>query len=45
LQIGSPVDVNGAGYVSGVVEQNVFVRLDNANAVVFQMLRQPVGIY
>ena len=44
LQIGPPIDVNGAGNVPGVVKQNVFVRFDDANAVVFEVLRQPVGV-
>ena len=44
LQIGAPVDVHRARDVSGIINQDIFVRLDDPQVFVRQMLFQPVCI-
>src|SRR6267378_990075 len=42
LQIRPPIDVNRSRDVSGIVEQNILVRLDDADVRVPQVFRQPL---
>ena len=43
VQVAGPVHVHRAGDVPGGVEQRVFVRLDDANLRIGQVLGDPVG--
>ena len=45
LQIGPPIDVDRAGNMPGIIEQDVFVRLDDANVVIVEMFFEPIGIH
>ena len=44
LEIGSPIDVDCAGNVAGVVEEDVFVGFDDADILVIQVLLEPVAL-
>ena len=43
VQLGVPVDLDRAGDVAGLVEEDVLVGFDHHQAWVVQVLRQPVG--
>ena len=43
VQLGVPVDLDRAGDVAGVVEQHVLVGLDDDEALVAEVLGQPLG--
>ena len=43
VELGVPVDLDRAGDVAGLVEQDVLVRLDDHQPRIAQVLRQPVG--
>ena len=43
LQVGVPVDPHGAGDVSLLIEQNVFVRFDDADVRIVFVLVDPSG--
>src|SRR5213080_3535440 len=43
--IGAPIDVHGAGNMPGVVKEDVFVRLDDSDALILEMLLEPIGFH
>ncbi len=43
VEVGVPVDLDGAGDVPGVVEQDVLVGLDDGQARAAEVAREPVG--
>ena len=45
LQIGAPIDVRRAGNMAGVVEQDIFIRLDDPDPLVVKMFFQPIGLH
>ena len=45
LQILAPVDVHRAGDVAGIVEQHVFIALDDAQAGILEVLGEPGGAH
>ena len=45
MQIGAPIDVHRAGEMAGVVKQNILIRFDDADALVFEVFLQPIGFY
>ena len=44
LQIRPPIDVDRAGNVAGVIKQDVFVRFDDADVLVVEVLFEPSGV-
>ena len=44
LKIGAPIDVHRARNMPGVVEQNVFIGLDDTDSFIIEMFLQPVGL-
>ena len=45
IKIFVPVNVHGAGNMSGVIQQHVFVALNYADIWIVQMLGDPIRIY
>jgi hypothetical protein len=45
LEIGPPIDVHRTRNMPSVVKQDVFVRLDDPDAIVFEMFLQPIGFH
>src|SRR5215510_8529704 len=37
--------MHGAGNVSGIVKEHIFIGLNNPDSVVFQMLLEPIGLH
>src|SRR5207244_1916064 len=45
LKIGPPINVHRARNMPSVVKQDVFVRLDDPEAIVFEMFLEPIGFH
>src|ERR1700736_1523731 len=45
LKISAPIDVDGAGYVTSIIEQYIFIRLADPDPIVLQMFFQPVRLH
>ena len=43
LQFGVPVDFDGARHMPNIVQEHIFIRLNNAHIGVVRMLCDPVG--
>ncbi len=45
LEIEPPIDVNGAGNVAGIVEEQVFIAFDDAGVRLIEVLGEPFGAH
>src|SRR5947207_14508724 len=45
LEIGAPIDMHRARNMPGVVKQNIFIRLDDPDSIIFEMFLQLISLH